>query len=212
MRHPSSFLRSIFRVGGLGALALSLASCGDGDVEPFVDFQYSTRCEETRGCEGERQRDVCGVNNGEVCDELGGTAPFQVTCSVEEVEGTRNVNLTAVGAGFSFRISQLRVDAAGGPGGGANCAVAVTDGPNRYRGRCGSSPPSEAQPCQIPAVMFQLNEGTPEVTGSVLCRNLENETNPTLELELSSFGSGPTAEMTPASFRFANCDGLELEE
>ena len=64
-------------------------------------------------------------------------------------EETRTVNFITVGNGFSVGITQLVVPFAGGPGGGANCTVTVRDGPNNYSGRCGSSPISAEQPCQI---------------------------------------------------------------
>ncbi len=189
---------------------LGLFGCDGGDLPVFADFRYSTRCDDSGGCSGEQQRDVCGDNTA-ACPELDGVAPPSITCQIVETADTRTIGFVTAGAGFSVGITQLVVPIAGGPGGGPNCTVTVRDGPNTYTGRCGSSPVSEAQPCQISAVTFRDDMGNPTVDGNLICRNLEHSASPTLRLELSAPGSGSTVEMTPATWRIANCDGLQLE-
>lgn len=193
------------------ALAVAVAGCDEGEAAVFADIRYSTRCDETGGCDDE-QRDICGFNMGDVCPELLDQTPPLVTCSVNETDTTRTVSFRAVGNGFSLGVRGLQVPFDGGPGGGPNCTVLVGDGPNDYEGQCGSSEPSEAQPCQISSVTFRDDMGNPTLEGSVLCRHMPNEANISLKLELSSYGSGPVAEMTPAAFRLANCTGLTVSE
>ncbi|MGE0789145.1 MAG: hypothetical protein AB7S26_25960 [Sandaracinaceae bacterium] len=192
-------------------LLLALVGCDGGNPDVFADMRYAVRCNETRGCPGESQRDICGFNMGDPCVELGDVPSFQITCDVEETSDNRTITFVALGLGFSLRITSLVVPFAGGPGGGPNCRVRVQEGANLYEGACGSSAPSEAQPCQIPNVSFRDDMGNPTLEGSVRCEYLPNTAMPANHVELSTNGSGPMAQMTPAGFRLANCAGLHVE-
>ncbi|HJL20010.1 MAG TPA: hypothetical protein RMH99_30375 [Sandaracinaceae bacterium LLY-WYZ-13_1] len=193
------------------ALVSFVAGCGDPDAgKLFVDIQYATRCDETLGCGGTEERDICGINQGDPCIE--GTPEVLASCSVSESESNRTVSFSAQqGADFSIAVSGAIFPFAGGSASGGSCTVTVVDGPNTYSGACGSSEPSEAQPCQISSVMFYDDMGNPTVEGSILCKNLSNRANPDLQIEVSTLGSGPDAANTPAGFRLANCTGLEVE-
>lgn len=200
------------RAALIGVICFGLVGCGEGEVEVFADLQWSTRCEESGGCPGEQQRDICGFNMGEVCEAIAGAPSPSISCSVSETEETRTISFVTAGVGYSLGITGLVVPYGGGVGSGANCSVVVRDGANMYRGRCGSSAPSMEQPCQISTVQFMDDMGNPTLVGGVLCRGLANETSQNLTIELSGPGSGAMAEMTPAQFRLANCDGLQIEE
>lgn len=202
------------RTASIALICLGLIGCGEGEVEVFADFQWSTRCDDTGGCTGEQQRDICGFNNGEVCEAIMGAPSPSISCFVGEMEeaGTRTVSFTVAGEGYSLGINGLVVPFEGGVGSGPNCQIEVRDGVNTYRGSCGSSEPSPQQPCQIGRIDFSNDMGNPTLTGGVRCVGLPNRTSPNLTLELSGPGSGAMAEMTPAQFRLANCDGLDVPE
>ena len=88
--------------------AHGLLGCGDPNAGAlFADIQYGTDCDETRGCTPAPNRDICGINNGDPCPEVGGTA--QLSCIVSEVEGsTRTLSFSASqGGGFSIRLASF---------------------------------------------------------------------------------------------------------
>lgn len=192
---------------------LGVLGCGDPNAGAlFADIQYGTDCEETRGCTPAPNRDICGINNGDPCPEVGGTA--NLSCIVSEVEGsTRTVSFSASqGGGFSIRVSQAIVPFGGGSAGGGSCNVTVVDGPNTHEGACGSGTPTETQPCQISNVQFCDDLGNPTVRGNIYCQHLANRANPLQRLEVHAKGSDATAVMSPGVFRLANCDGLMIED
>jgi len=194
------------------AMVLSFLAFGCGDPDAgklFADIQYATRCENTLGCEGLQERDICGITQGDPCIE--GAETVRASCAVSEGDGTRTLEFSASQGDFSIAVSGATFASSGGSASGAGCTVTVVDGPNTYRGECGSSEPSEEQPCRISSVMFYDDEGNPTVEGGIFCQFLKNRANPMLEIEVTALGSGPTPAMTPARFRLANCDGLTLE-
>ncbi|MBX3269611.1 MAG: hypothetical protein KF729_05090 [Sandaracinaceae bacterium] len=193
-------------------LSFGLLACGDPNAGAlFADIQYGTSCENTRGCTPAPNRDICGINNSDPCDATG--TPATLSCTVAEVEGsTRTVSFSAMqGGGFSISVRQAIIPFGGGSAGGGSCTVTITDGPNTHVGACGSSTPSEAQPCQISNVEFCDDAGNPTVRGNLRCQFLRNQANPTLELELHARGSDVMALNSPGTFRLANCSGLELQ-
>ena len=205
MRRTLPFLIAI-------GLLCSIPGCGDPNAGAlFGDIQYATRCENTLGCPGPVDRDVCGINNGDPC--MIGAPEARVSCTIQEsADGsTRTVDFSASqGSGFAITVSQAIVSSAGGSAAGAGCNVRVTEGANRYEGMCGSSPPSEAQPCQISAVRFYDDMGNPTVEGAIKCEFLPNQSQPMLQIELTQVGSGPGPASMPGRFRIANCQGLDI--
>ncbi|MCB9593829.1 MAG: hypothetical protein H6719_13935 [Sandaracinaceae bacterium] len=199
-------------------LAFSLASiglfaCGDPNAGAlFADIQYGTDCDESRGCTPAPNRDVCGINNGDPCPEVGGTA--NLSCIINEVEGSTRTLTFSASQGGDFRISvrQAIVPFSGGSAGGGSCTVTVTDGPNTFVGACGSGTPTPMQPCQISNVQFCDDLGNPTVRGNIFCQHLANQANPLQLIEVHAKGSGGMAIMSPGSFRLANCDGLMIED
>lgn len=210
-------------------LLSSVPGCGDPNAGAlFADIQYATRCEEaTPHCGGPMNRDVCGINNGDPCEV--GAPEARVSCNVtESADGaTRTLEFSASqGSDFGITVSQATFNSAGGSAAGAGCTVRITDGANRYEGRCGSSAPSASQPCQITAVRFYDDMGNPTVEGAIFCEFMQNQSSPTLHLEVTQVGSGSPAfssagnicdtyattppACNPGRFRIANCAGLTL--
>lgn len=197
--------------GSIIVFMMSLCVAGCGDPNPgllYADFRYATRCEETLGCPGAVEHDICGYNLSDPCYE--GMPSPTLSCSVTEMEGaTRTINFSAQqGGGFSIRVEGLVVPFNGGSGGGAGCRVSVVEGNNRYEGRCGGAEPSMEQPCQITNVAFRDDLGNPTITGEIFCQYLPNEASRSLRIEVTNIGMGPGPASTPATFRFANCSGL----
>lgn len=194
----------------IGLSLLCLAGCGDPNSGVlFADIQYATRCEMTHGCDAPHDRDICGFNHSDPCVE---DAPEPtLSCSVVETDTTRTISFSArQGSGFSLSVSNLQVPFAGGSASGGDCRVTVVEGANTYTGLCGGSNPSEAQPCQIEGVTFTDDMGNPTFEGHIFCQFLKNQANPTLAIEVTAPGSGPTPAGTPARFRMANCRGLTI--
>ncbi len=200
-------LRSSASILGLAVL---LAGCGDPHAGAlFADIQYSTRCDNGGGCPGRADHDICGFNNSDPCESVPGTPV--ISCSVVETETTRTISFTArQGSGFSIGIANLQVPITGGSSTGGACRVTVSEGANSYRGGCGGSPPSEAQPCQITDVTFSDDMGNAELEGKIFCQELANVAQPSLSIEVTAIGAGPMSASSPGRFRISNCDGLTL--
>jgi len=196
----------------LAVLTLGMLGCGDPNAGAlFADIQYGTDCDETRGCTPEPNRDICGINGGDPCAEVGGTAVL--SCTVTEADGVRTLTFSASqGTGFSMSVRQAQIPVGGGSAGGGGCTVRVVDGANTFQGACGSATPSEAQPCQISNVRWYDDAGNPTVEGNIFCQSLQNQANPSVRIEVHAKGSDATSVMSPGSFRLANCDGLDLGE
>lgn len=223
-------LRTFAKTIGLSLLA-GVAGCGDSNGLLFADIQYSTRCEETRGCAGPQDYDICGVNGGDACVLVPGTA--RLSCSVQETDTHRTISFSArqegTGEHFSITVSRLQVLRDGGSATGGDCRVTVEVGPNDYEGTCGGSVPNPAQPCQITNVRFGRDmDGNEELEGEIFCQFLQNEAQPNLRIEVTAIGpSAPAfggatimpicdtyaeapAACQPGRFRIVNCRGLRL--
>ncbi len=189
---------------------LALAGCGDPLAGAlFADVQYATRCEETRGCDGAQDRDVCGYNQSDPCPGI--EADATLSCSVTETETNRTISFSArQGGPYAISVENLTVPLAGGSASGGACRVRVVEGANTYVGTCGGSDPSSAQPCRISGVTFYDDMDNPTFEGQIFCQFLENQGNPALQIEVTSKGDGPGPASRPGSFRFANCNGLTL--
>lgn len=197
---------------------------GDPNVgNLFAEFQYATRCDATGGC-APGDHDVCGFDGALPCDT---TAPnADLRCTAVERDGIRTLSFSAQQGAGRIEVSGLDVPFDGGPAMGEDCLVTVEEGSGTYSGACGSSTPSEAQPCQITDVVFYDDMGNPTFEADLFCQFLANQANPALQIEVTARGaSGPafggTPPMsicataspappacTPARIRFANCDGL----
>ena len=204
-----------------GVLPLLLAGCGDPNSGAlFAEIVYATRCEETLGCGGPQDRDICGIDNGDMCEGL--PARAALFCDIAETpSGDRTLNFSASqGGGFSIAVSQALFAPTGGSARGAGCRVTVSDGSNTYEGTCGDAAPCAltpndpddrcAQPCQINNVVFTNDDGNPTINGAIYCHQLANRANPNLSIEVTNVGTGPEPRMLPGRFRITNCNGLDL--
>ncbi len=198
----------------LSVLGLGLTACGDPNAGAlFADIQYGTGCMDSRGCTPQPNRDICGINLGDPCPEVGGVA--NLSCSVVEAPDQSSRTLTfsaSQGGDFSVSLRQAIFAFDGGPAGGTNCNVTVVDGPNRHTGQCGSAAPTEMTPCQVTNVRFYDDVGNPTVEGDFACRYLQSRSNPLQLLDVHAKGSTAAALMAPGHFRIANCDGLEIPD
>jgi hypothetical protein len=202
-------IRWLGSILGLSVL-LGIAGCGDPNAGAlFADIQYATRCEETRHCGGPVDRDICGFNQSDPCDEDAPEA--QVSCNVQQEETGRTLSFSATqGSGFSIRVDQAVFLGNSSVASGPSCRVTVVEGANRYVGTCGGATPSESQPCQITDVRFEDDMGNPTVQGRIFCQHLPSQASPTLKAEVTAMGDGPTPASTPGRFRLANCSGLSI--
>jgi hypothetical protein len=188
---------------------LGLAGCGDPNAGAlFADVQYATRCDDTLGCGGSADRDVCGFNRSDPCIEDAPEATL--SCTVTESETSRTISFSARQGPASISVESLTVPLVGGSASGGACRVRVVEGANTYTGGCGGSEPNEAQPCRISNVSFYDDEGNPTFEGDLFCQFLQNQSNPTLAIEVTAKGNGPGPASSPGTFRFANCTGLSL--
>ena len=188
---------------------LGLVACDDPNGALFADIQYGTDCVVTRGCMSQPNRDICGISGGEPCGGVEGTATL--SCAVSEDGASRRLTFSATqNSGFGISVRQAIVPTGGGGAGGGGCTVTITEGVNRYVGRCGSAAPTATQPCQITDVRFYDDMGNATLEGSIRCEGLENQANPAQAIEVHAKGSSAMAVSSPGSFRIANCSGLEL--
>ncbi len=192
MNRPVLFLSLV-----AGLLA---AGCGNEVRAPYADASWAVRCDSEMGmCSPPPARSVFGEN----------VAGNTVSCQVIESADARIVSVSVGGLAGSERyqvqITTARVPRGGGAAAGGSCSVVVTEGSNRFVGRCGSSPPSVEQPCQV-MVEFDYNEDvmTPTANVRILCDHLPNETSDTV---LRGLGA-PTASAQPAELLFYFCNGL----
>ncbi|MFK7985141.1 MAG: hypothetical protein AB8I08_03845 [Sandaracinaceae bacterium] len=200
-------------------LPLALFGCGDPDAgKLFADMQYGTACPSSNHCEGPEDRDICGINGGMVCEGFEGVT--RASCTVVE-DGAGNYLLdfsVDQGLGYSLTVSQAMVPMTGGFAVGTNCSVSVSEGVNRYSASCiqqdpiGSTMEGTATPgCRLSEVTFQDDEGNPTISGRIECRDMPNQANRDLQLDVNAVGSSPTNRADPGRFRLVNCQGLEFE-
>lgn len=188
------------------------AGCGEPNAGAmFAELEYATRCEATLGCEGARDREVCGFNRSDPCTM--GAEEATLSCNVTEAASTRTLSFSARQGRPSISVDNVSVARAGGTAiSDGGCRVRVTDGVNTYVGVCGGMEPSAAQPCRVSGIRFYDDVGNPTFTGEIFCRFLPNQATPGLQIEVTAAGSGPGPASRPGSFRFANCPGLTLDE
>lgn len=195
-RLTSSFV-VLLALGTAGATA----GCNQNTARPvFAQADWQVRCDSEMGmCAVPLARSVTGEN------AMSGNT---VSCTVSESADARTVNFRAgnavAGTAFRIEVSGARVPRSGGFAGGSTCSITVVEGANRYTGRCGSSLPTNDQPCQV-----QVNFGFDETSGyttadvEVLCDHLPNESTAEQLRSLSS----PISATMPADLRFFGCVG-----
>lgn len=199
-------LRNFF-VTTVGLSLVSIAGCGDPHAGAlFIDTQYATRCDMTRGCDMPHQHDFCGFAD----DPCEGTPEVTVSCSVDEADTQRVISFSARAEGSSISVQNLIVLNGSNAASGGPCRVSIVEGANSYSGACGGSEPSEAQPCRINNIAFVDDMGNPTFSGDIFCQFLPNSASPALQIEVTSNGSRAEDLTNPGHFRFANCSGLTV--
>lgn len=199
--------------------SLALIGCGDPDAgKLFADMQYGTDCPTSNHCEGPADRDICGINGGMVCEGFEGVT--RASCTVVE-DGAGNYLLdfsVDQGQDFALTVSQALVPMAGGFAGGTNCSVAVTEGVNRYNTSCIQQQPVSSPDaamsvpgCRLSEVAFLDDDGNPTISGRIECRDMPNQANRDLKLDVNAVGTGPSNRAMPGRFRLVNCQGLTFE-
>ena len=189
----------------VGASLLAPGCVTNDSRPPFTIADWQVRCDTVMGmCSVPLRRSVTGEN---------GEAGNSVSCNVTEDTANRTVNASVGGVGpvdgmtFELSISNARVPRGGGFVGGGTCSITVVDGVNRYRGACGSAPPSTDTPCQV-EIEFDFDEMSQSnrTTLHVLCDHLPNEVT---SEQLRSFTSHLTAA-EPADIELYNLSLIHI--
>jgi hypothetical protein len=184
---------------GLALGAVGCTNTGAAPVYAIADWQV--RCDSVMGmCAVPLARSVTGEN------AMGGNV---VSCSVDESPDARVVSFRAgntAGAGMPYRIevTGARVPRGGGAVGGSTCFATITEGANRYTGRCGGAAPTTDQPCQV-RIMFGYDDTamSPTADVEIYCDHLPNESSGDQLRSVSS----PLGGIMPADLRFFDCVG-----
>lgn len=190
---------SVLAFAGLALGAVGCTNTGAAPVYAIADWQV--RCDSVMGmCAVPLARSVTGEN------AMGGNV---VSCTMEESADAREVSFRAgnsAGAGMLYRIevTGARVPRGGGAVGGPNCFATVTEGANRYAGRCGGAAPTADQPCQV-RIMFGYDDTamSPTADVEIYCDHLPNESSADQLRSVSS----PLGGVMPADLRFFDCVG-----
>lgn len=187
------------------ALVLAVVGCDgstvtdagtDGNLPAlFFDVQYAVRCDETAGCAGRTDVDVCGFVDGDACEGVSGLA----TGSCDAAGGL--VSFVTSQGGPVLSVNRLPIGGSGG-----ECTVLLEIDGATYSGACGSGSPSPAVPCQITNVTSGVVMGNHELEGQIFCVGLSG--GGAISREITAVGAGPSPAFMPGRFRVANCRGL----
>lgn len=193
-----------FLVCAAALLASSAASCStSGPAEVFADLQWRVRCEIMRMCTGYPDRSILGFD---------GDDGQRISCNVIETADSRtltfNVSGSTATSSYSLGVTAAVIPRAGGGAGGSGCSVTVREDATTFTGRCGASPPNDAQPCQINNVRFMVDaEGRSLITGNLYCENISPSAAMTIDREVTAAGDTPDARTTPMAFNLYDCRG-----
>lgn len=177
--------------GGGGANGGDAGVADAGPAPPFADFQWMLRCAAMGGCAGYPMRDMRAFN---------GQEGALVSCSLTPSGGGQmlNFSISQEGHGIALVNASIIGDRFIG---GSTCGVRVTEPGEEYAGRCGTSPPSVAQPCQFSD--FTINETVASITAKLQCASLPRVGATTVLRELEGW---PGVRAFP--FEIRNCIGL----
>jgi hypothetical protein len=173
---------------------LALLACAEQDPPPlYVDVDYQVRCIE---CDPRAPDDAARRVRA-----LDAEAGFTVECRVEESRGDRLLTFSVRyedkaddSNSYGLSLVQANLDAAD-PGG--SCRVTVFEGSNTYEGHC-SAELAAGVTCQV-----ELGAEAGIVTGSILCREVENKNAPGYKRHVVAPSS-----TDPAEFKVHGCVGL----
>lgn len=197
-------------LGLLVALPALLLACGEDPPPLFADIRWHVQCRCHGMCSGIDPRDI---NN------LDGEDGHEISCSVRERDGQNVLTFRAEHeSGYFIEIRDAEFSGSGGAVSGSRCTVRIRESGNDYAGRCGSSLPSEAQPCRITNLEIGEDEdGFPQISGEMICLEIPSVTDSTVRREVT----GPNGRIDtsgdmcrtfpdtePVIFRLVNCTGL----
>lgn len=174
---------------GLGAFACT------SDTTPviYVDLSYQVRCLD---CDP-RAPDSAARRIKAVEGELG----LKLECRARSIEGTRRVTWLSdhrrQNSDDSYMLSITNLNIEGEESEGP-CEVAITEGPNTYKGACGSDDPTPGRPCKV---SVDVEDGV--VRGEVYCDDIPNEVTNSLTRYLVA-----PVSREPATFQVYGCRDL----
>ncbi len=186
-----------------------LLGCGEDPPPLFADIVWHVQCKCYGMCSGIDPHDINNID---------GEDGHDISCSVYESGGNDVLTFTASkGTEYSIEVRGAQLTS-GGSVAGAGCRVRVEEGGNTYEGVCGSSQPSEAQPCRVYDVVIDEDEdGNPQISGKLLCLELPATSDSTRRREVSAPNSPIDTSMDmcrvlpetePVRWRMVNCSGL----
>jgi len=175
--------------------ASCLFACVEEDPAPlYMDLDYQVRCID---CEPRTPDD-----DPHEIEAIDGEGNFTIDCNATRRGGDRLVSFSALyrdpereDDNFSISVVQANLDS-GDPGG--SCRLGVTEGDNRYEGKCTAGDPTTEEPCQI-----ELEEEDGIVSGSLLCDNVPNLSSTLITRYVVEPGSSD-----PVEFEVHGCSGL----
>ncbi len=200
-------MRRLGLVVALALVSLTVTSCGGGNGPRFADVAWQVRCPSMppagySGCPQDSPgRDVSNVD---------GEAGHSVSCSVSSSGSLKILSFRVYsGSEYGIQVDGAAFDPSSGNLSGAGCTMRVLESGNSYQGTCGANPPTDAQQCQITGVSIMDAMSGPQVTGSILCRNIKAPVDPSMLVrDVTSGGTSPSARSQPFMFTLENCDGL----
>lgn len=187
-----------------------LAGCGEDPPPLFADIRWQVQCSCYGMCSGIPDRDVNNID---------GEDGNSISCSVRERSGQSVLTFNvSKGSDYTFEIRDAAFPPGGGPVGGASCTVRIDESGNSYVGACGSSQPSELQPCQIRNLEIGEDmDGFPQISGELVCLELQSTVDSMVRREVTAprgriDNSGGMCRLfpdtEPVAFRIVNCKGL----
>lgn len=200
---------SIFAVASLGC-ALLAACGGGGGGTVFADAIWQVRCPVgAMACSTSvDQHNIFGFDGQDDGPE-GDPGVVRARCSLDPATGGNvAVSMSVALGGNSLTIRNALVPEAGGTIIGTGCSTVVVEDSVTYDGQCGSSAPSDAQPCQIANVTFDPRAADgPTLQTTLLCLNITSPSDRTRFIRDVERGI-PSARGTAAPLRFIHCTGL----
>jgi hypothetical protein len=166
----------------------ALIACSNQDPAPmFVEVSYQVRC---INCSPRAADD-----SPHAVTALDGENGFHVSCDIEQPAKDRLISFSVQNGNYAIKILQAALDK---PSPGTNCSVVVIEGSNTYRGACTDGSPTADEPCQV-----KLGVSHGNVTGTLLCENIPNDSDATVMRHVVKPGTDQ-----PTAIEVDGCSGL----
>jgi hypothetical protein len=175
--------------------AACLSACVEEDPAPlFVDLDYQVRCLD---CEPRTPDD-----DPHRIQALDGEAGFTIECNATRRSGDRVLSFSAnyidaerESDNFSISVIQANLDS---DDPGTSCRLVVTEGDNRYEGKCTGGAPTPEEQCQL-----EIGEEDKIVSGELRCDHVPNLSSTLITRYVVEPGSDD-----PVQFEVHGCSGL----